>query len=883
MGSGGRSILGDEWPLVARDRQLRAIVTAASGTGAGGALVLSGGPGVGKTRLAREAMIKLGSANRVTEWVTATRSASVIPFGALLHLLPQEDPFRVDRLAALRRLADRFVEIGAGREVPVMIVDDAHLLDEPSATVVHHLVRHSLAFVIATVRTGELCPDAVTTLWKDGPVRRVELFPLPDTAMETLLDRAFRDRLDTISKRQLSRVSGGNPLLLRETLLAGLETGALRRRSGIWQWTGVIRPTPRLVEVVHGQFGTTRDQVTSVLEVIACGEPLPLAVLERIADADAITAAERTGLMVIETAGARRLSRLSHPLYGEIIRSTMPRSRTGDIAGRIATVLSTMPMRRRDDALQAGIWQLRAGRAEDPEILLAAAKQAMDRLDLGLAERLAKAASNAGGGWRADHLLARILNNHGKYEESVRALPQAPESVTGAIVRADMLYWQHGDVAEAERTLDAASTAPGHEGEGNRCLILLFDSQCREALRVGQSVLRAPDAEPYAQIWAAAGAAAAAGILGLHQRAAVIYRHGLAIAARYRHEVPWGALRVGGGYCIGLLAGGKLDQAWTLIEHGYAAAMADANVTEEAAPLVGAWAGFRGAIAKARGELGVAAAALREAILLLAGFDTFRVTALGLAELAGIRALTGDDRLSQRFMARAEEPSRRPSRLFVPWIELNRGWALAAGGDISAAAAHARRAAELARSYGQPTIEAWALYDAARLGDVRAVRARLSVLAEELRVPLVSAFAEAATALAVEDADRLVAAGSAFGDLGMLLHAGEAMTAAATLFAQRGQRSSGNAAALRAKLFIERCPDARTPLLDTVDLQLSLTRREREVAALAADGRTSRQIAARLSLSVRTVDNYLGRVYTKLGVSGRAELAEAIQGVAPDS
>ena len=57
---------------------------------------------------------------------------------------------------------------------------------------------------------------------------------------------------------------------------------------------------------------------------------------------------------------------------------------------------------------------------------------------------------------------------------------------------------------------------------------------------------------------------------------------------------------------------------------------------------------------------------------------------------------------------------------------------------------------------------------------------------------------------------------------------------------------------------------------------MSLTKREREVAVLAAGGITSKDIADRLFVSVRTVDNHLGRVYEKLGISSRAELAEIV-------
>ncbi len=52
-----------------------------------------------------------------------------------------------------------------------------------------------------------------------------------------------------------------------------------------------------------------------------------------------------------------------------------------------------------------------------------------------------------------------------------------------------------------------------------------------------------------------------------------------------------------------------------------------------------------------------------------------------------------------------------------------------------------------------------------------------------------------------------------------------------------------------------------------------LSDREREVALLAAQNLTSREIAERLFVSVRTVDNHLQQVYVKLGVKRRTELS----------
>jgi DNA-binding CsgD family transcriptional regulator len=55
-----------------------------------------------------------------------------------------------------------------------------------------------------------------------------------------------------------------------------------------------------------------------------------------------------------------------------------------------------------------------------------------------------------------------------------------------------------------------------------------------------------------------------------------------------------------------------------------------------------------------------------------------------------------------------------------------------------------------------------------------------------------------------------------------------------------------------------------------------LTPRERDIATLAARGEPSKDIADRLFLSIRTVNNHLQNVYTKLGVTGRRQLATAL-------
>jgi DNA-binding NarL/FixJ family response regulator len=57
----------------------------------------------------------------------------------------------------------------------------------------------------------------------------------------------------------------------------------------------------------------------------------------------------------------------------------------------------------------------------------------------------------------------------------------------------------------------------------------------------------------------------------------------------------------------------------------------------------------------------------------------------------------------------------------------------------------------------------------------------------------------------------------------------------------------------------------------------TLTQAERQVAERAAAGRSNREIADELVVSVRTVESQLSAAYGKLGVRGRAALARALE------
>ena len=888
-----------DWPLVGRDSDLTRAAAAVAETGtAGGGIVVAGPAGVGRSRLAREVQRRAEDDGRTCVGAVGSRTAAAVPFGALASLIPAGLADRAaDHPLDVLREADRVVAAwtgaGSGTGRPLVVVDDADLLDPASAVLLHHLATGGPATVAVTVCDGRAPPDAITALWKEGHAERIDLRPLDLRAVEELLERVLDGPLDPVSLDRVCRMAGGRPLFLRELVTAALADSSLARRHGVWHWDGPLRPTRRLEDLLGARLGAVDARCRPVLEVVACGEPLPIGLVEALVGRRDLERAERAGLVTVAAdrldaphgGGERAAAPVVHvvpPILGEVVRATMPRARWRDCCARLAQALLQNGPRLPGDLLRVATWQLEAGTPPDGRgvSFVAAARQALLQTEPALAERLARAGLDEGDP-EAMAVLVEAVEKQGRHAEVVELLSSPPASAHRpepalALARASNLYWGAGltDDWRAIATAATAEAADGGDSSGGEVMaagtwLLLFDSDLSECAAVARRVLTGSGAGDRAVLWAATAAVPALALMGRAEEALGVVRRGRAAADRLGSQHPWGPSEIGWGHVLSLLTAGRLVEARSLADAGYEA------VSHGPPQLVAMWAGFRGLVAKQEGDLITALRSLGEAVAVSDDTDVYRFVPLWLAERGGAAATTGDVATARTALAEARQRTTvGANRVFEPWILLDAAWMEAAEGRLSRAAEQALAAADRAHHLGQDAFEVVVAFDVARLGRPELVVDRLAALARTVDSGLAPLCAQAARALAGRDGPTLLALAADFERLGARLWAAEAAAAAVSSLPGSGAATPRAAAVERASRLRDRCPHAATPLLRTATDPVLLTRREREIALLAAAGRTSPEIATALRISTRTVDNHLGRVYTKLGVSGRSGLVD---------
>ncbi len=875
------------WPFVGRHDDLEAFAAALADEGCQ-AFCIYGAPGVGKTRLADECAARAEASGRRVLRVTADRSTEAVPLSAIAHLLPAgslaelgegDVADAVVRARLLHAAMGLLSEHTAAAGVPVLVLDDVHRLDASSLMIVDHLLALGAVFGVATIVTDGLPPETVTRWWRDERAARLELTELDQLGVDTLLHVALEGPLEASASAELWDASHGNALALRELVLGALASKTLVRRDGPWQLVGPIGATARMQELVGARIGTLTDTARAALEPLALCGPLGLSELEASFGLATLEELERDGLITAQADGRREMVRLAHPMHGEVLKEGLSALRSRSILLAQANAVEACGGRRREDPIRMATWRLAATGRADPELLLRAARLARFGGDHRRAAGLARAAMAGEPTAAAGLVLGESLYDLSSFEEAEQVLAEAVGRAAGddelvriSTVRRRNLFWgcrlDEAAIAAGQIVSPGIASAAARDeliiGEAE---VLAFGGRPRDALALLGHVDTSP---PRIDVLSAIPRAAALATIGRTAEAVATSQRGF-----QEH------LALGDEHAIAPAGTHIVNQAWALVEAGRLAEADKLGRTwldraaRERRPLGVAWFGIhlarcainRGRPATAR-QLADRACAAAEA----GGYEGLEPIAHSL--LAVAHAILGDPVVSA-WHADQIDAGARGFGFFNAELALGRAWAVAAAGDLRAAQAALITAGTKAEQAGCLPVAAWLLHDALRLGADAGVAAHLTRIAAGTDSALVSARAAHAVALVSDDAGLLAAASDQFEAAGAILMAAEAAASGADSARPLDQRRA-TALDMRSKELAARCEGAITPGLRKSSQPTPLTDREREIAHLAAAGHPSREIAASLYLSVRTVDNHLRRIYDKLGISGRAGLTDAI-------
>jgi DNA-binding CsgD family transcriptional regulator len=864
------------WPLTGRRIELEGCVTAVLSDDVDAVLV-TGPAGVGKSRLMRELVDRLDPVVSAA-WITGSASTTRVPLGALAHVLPRQvstDPAVL--LAQARAALVGTASADGDDKLLVLALDDVHLLDPTTVALLAQLLWAGGTRLAATLPELAAAPEPLQMVWRSGRARIVDLQPLDDLAVDTLVHRALGGPVDGAAMLALLDASAGNPLFLRELVLGSLTAGTLEETAGVWRMVGAPEPSGMLRALVQRRVSSLGPDVHALLEDIAIGAPGGLDDLAGRHGDLVLERAERAGLLRVTTSGRRRAVSLTHGLHADVLRDSVGSVATRRLARLHAESVERHGRRRRDDDWRVAVWRLSADGSAPVELLSRATLLARAARDLDSVERLARAALSRGADATVARALAETLFERGRVTQALDVIHAAhgDDDLADVGLRATealILGFGRRDFDQAVELLESTRARSGPGPASSRlaaplALLLVWRSGPTEALRT----LADGELEPLDTASARTRRAVSTVALALSGQTAD------AVAMADDASVAGPGLRVA---CrvLALMEAGRLVEAEALAKAGHTAS-ARAGLRWQQL-----WfAGGIGRIALLAGRPRQSTRWLREQAALAEALGHVPGAQLGLAGLLTAAAWLHDDALLAeswqgwlRLGADEHEPSLLPA-------DIARGlaWRAVRTGDLGAAHSLLADVQSRCEDRGHLGQAALAAYERVRLGRAAEVADDLRRYADAGDSPLVDAYAQHARAAAQEDAGQLAEVADQLWSMGLVLAAVEATAAAATA---AGAGQDPRRAAALARLATSRRAEAEgasTPALATAPAggARSLTRREREIALLVTQGRSSRHIADTLTLSVRTVDNHLQRIFAKLGVTGRAEVKAALEEV----
>lgn len=841
-------------------------------------VMLVGDAGVGKSHLLDATLRHAEDHGFVTVRVTGTRALGDIPLAAFAGILPGRIAGDAGDLVQIRRiLRDR-----AGGRPLLLGLDDAHLLDEASAALAHQLASDLTAFVVGTIRTGEVPPEAVTTLMTDGLALRLAVEPLPPADLARFAALTLGGPVTAQLADQLHARTLGNPLFARELLLGASATGAIVERGGVFDAVGALVAPATLTQFVEGRLAGLSAVHQRAVALVAIGGPLEIELLEQLVDPDVLVELEEARLLVADDQEDSLVVGFVHPVYADAGRAVVGRLTARQLLRELAEALERRPHRRPQDVLRIATWRLDGGSTAGPSLLAEATRVATTRNDFALAERLGAAwfdlVAATPDGLRAASRLAGAFVEQGRYDEALATLVDPridrdaatpADRLRAGVVQANIVFWAQGRLDPALAVLDRA-VPPGAAAPP-------LVSAARAAMYAAAGM---PDAALALVPPGSDAAAMPAGIAAALLSHTTAGRPAAALAALGplgAHLPPSAGSIVAAAHAFALVEAGRLHDAREIATDGWERATRDDDRHGQVA-----WSISLGWVDLDEGRRAAAQQWFeRSAHLARQSAAAVHGTRWALGGLLLAQALAGDVAAARGTRDRLDAMAPHEARAHA-YLELHgRAWLLAAEGDRTAAVDHLVDVADDAERGGRTAPWLRVLTDIARLGrpdlalrllDRRAADGPPSVDGELL--PLL---VDAVRAHGGRDHEALAAAADRLVELGFLVFGAEFATNAWGLMREAGAEARELAQlGRRAQELREALGAYATPAFVDTAPAVTLSRREREIAGLVADGRASREVADELIIGVRTVESHLARVYAKLGVRSRHELADAL-------
>ncbi|MFF2030191.1 LuxR C-terminal-related transcriptional regulator [Arthrobacter sp. NPDC058192] len=874
--------------LTGRSEELISAVEALQG-GSHVAVFVIGDSGLGKSRLI-EAVVAELAAEVTPVRIHGSASLTKVPYGVLgpfIVGLPVQEA--TSQLAVLRTLWSHLEEEKRATQKPLLlIVDDAHDLDEATAGILAELAAAGWAKLLVGSAARPGLPEPLLQLWFEGIAERHDLRPLTLAQTTELLEGELGAQVLPSVAEILWEASGGNPMLLNGLLEDAKKDATLIRSNGVWLFTRHLNSHgDRLTDVVRRQLLLRSPEERQALNLVALAEPVSRELIESVAGEDAVVSLIDSELLRLTDSAAGEL-RLWHTVYGDTLRNLISPARSLQLRQSLLRHMDSEPTSA-EGLLRHVSWSIECGAEVEDRQLLRAAVLA-SRLDQDeLVRKAAALVKDPEQQMAARAVIARTLFNASDYVAAREILDadfgegeSLTSLLTGSLLWAAVLSALGHTPAEIMRRAQDLKRAGDRLAEATPENSEAIIAATTERLEIMEAMVLALAGE-YPQAPAERGGARPA-VQGLE----AVFRLSLDAERLLAAGKGLSALAVMAQAIEG--AGAASDELYFLADFLVVRSSAAAIQAGDWQTSESLLAGFVAGSGRSLISFGGGVHAAHGIILLYQGraaqaLDTLSAAleALRLADPQQLFALTA----AMAFAAAAEVGAQTKAELFLADFEAAPAvlprymrslaamvvvYGKARLGNYPDAIAELKRLGRPDPEMETAGLEFETLALCLALGDTDSAP-RLLELRAGLEGPRPAAVCAYAAAISTDDAADHLEAAKTCEAAELWAFAALAYDAAAHAYRDAGDTLRERMANSQRKRCLDRADDLPGEETARNDDSLGiLTRRERDIVALAVRGLTDRQIAAELQVSVRTVEGHLYRSYAKLNVKGREQL-----------